>query len=108
MWIDYMCEVCSNIHYLSIYCLACCIAVMLIKSLNDYTSEQKLDIDMQKWLTGLIISAIVLVITPSNLHFDITNKYMKENAQLQKENLEMKMLIERYEINKDLDRLIGD
>ena len=62
-------------------------------------------IPTNKLTTIFVISLILAIFTPTSLKWNIAHQYIEKNAQLQKEVNDMKFVIQKYNLEKQLQEL---
>ena len=62
-------------------------------------------IPTNKLTTIFVISLILAIFTPTSLKWNIAHQYIEKNAQLQAEVNDMKFVIQKYNLEKQLQEL---
>ena len=81
--------------------------------MNEQVMEQRAKaigtvIPTNKLTTIFVISLILAIFTPTSLKWNIAHQYIEKNAQLQKEVNDMKFVIQKYHLEKQLEELYAN
>lgn len=110
--IDYWCDVLQNLHF--VCSMVCIFSFVFVVFANAHNAMEQKDnfipkLIKTKGITILfIISFIGTICIPANLKYNKISEYIDKNAQLQKEINDMKYVIQKYDLEKQLEELNGN
>ena len=109
--IDYISDVLATIHFVCFMVTAVTGFILLFIHVSNIEEMKKAIgtvIPTNKLTTIFVISLILAIFTPTSLKWNIAHQYIEKNAQLQKEVNDMKFVIQKYHLEKQLEELYAN
>ena len=109
--IDYISDVLATIHFVCFMVTTVTGFILLFIHVNNIEEMKKAIgtvIPTNKLTTIFVISLILAIFTPTSLKWNIAHQYIEKNAQLQKEVNDMKFVIQKYHLEKQLEELYAN
>ena len=109
--IDYISDVLATIHFVCFMITAITGFILLFIQVSNIEEMKKAIgtiIPTNKLTTIFVISLILAIFTPTSLKWNIAHQYIEKNAQLQKEVNDMKFVIQKYHLEKQLEELYAN
>lgn len=109
--IDYISDVLATIHFVCFMIAAVTGFILLFIHVSNIEEMKKsigTVIPTNKLTTIFVISLILAIFTPTSLKWNIAHQYIEKNAQLQKEVNDMKFVIQKYHLEKQLEELYAN
>ena len=106
--IDYISDVLATIHFVCFMVAAVTGFILLFIHVSNIEEMKKAIgtiIPTNKLTTIFVISLILAIFTPTSLKWNIAHQYIEKNAQLQKEVNDMKFVIQKHNLEKQLQEL---
>ena len=106
--IDYISDVLATIHFVCFMVTTVTGFILLFIHVSNIEEMKKAIgtvIPTNKLTTIFVISLILAIFTPTSLKWNIAHEYIEKNAQLQSEVNEMKYVIQKYNLEKQLQEL---